>query len=55
MHVGHALLSDILHPMQPRYRNVQFTDIPKMLTLKPISVFQYEFFSHTDILKFPIY
>jgi hypothetical protein len=29
--------------------------MPKISVLKPISVYRYEFFSHIDIPKFPIY
>jgi hypothetical protein len=35
------------------YRNVRFTDISKISVLKPISVYQYEFFGHiSDISEF---
>ena len=39
----------------PQVMTVGMFDIPKISVLKPISVYRYEFFSHTDIPKFLIY
>ena len=37
------------------FRDVRYTDIPKIPVLKLISIYRYDFFSHTDIPKFPLY
>lgn len=38
-----------------RTRDGRYTDILKIPVLNPISVWQYDFFSYTDILEFSVY